>query len=67
MECCEFASAVIASKELPTFHQVDDEEAPNMKKASGSFQPAENTKEILIDPNGLEGKTVRIDATLTPK
>ena len=53
--------------ELPTVHQVDDEEAPDAKKASRSFQPAEDTKEILINPSGSEGKTVRIGATLTPK
>jgi hypothetical protein len=67
VECCEFASAVIASKELPAIHQVDNEEAPNAKKTSGSFKPAEDTKEILINPNGSEGKTMRIGATLTLK
>ena len=67
VECCEFASTVIALEELPAVHQVDDEEAPDAKKASGSFQLAEDTKEILIDPSGSEGRMVRVGATLTPK
>ncbi|XP_066320001.1 uncharacterized protein [Miscanthus floridulus] len=67
VECCEFASVVIASEELPTIHQVDDEEVPDVNKASRLFQLTEDTKEILLDPSGSEGKTVRIGATLTLK
>ena len=67
MECYEFASAVIALEELLAVHQVDDKEAPDAKKASRSFQLSEDTKEILIDPSGSEGRMVRVGATLTPK
>ena len=67
VESCELASMVIASEELLAVHQMDDEEAPNTKKVVGSFKTTKDTKEILIDPSGLEGKTMRIGATLTPK
>ncbi|XP_066347699.1 uncharacterized protein [Miscanthus floridulus] len=67
VECCEFTLAVIALEELPAIHQVDNEEAPDAKKASGLFQLAKDTKEILINPSGSEGRTVCVGATLTPK
>jgi hypothetical protein len=37
VECCELASAVITSEELPTVHQVDDEEASDVQKATRTF------------------------------
>jgi hypothetical protein len=67
MECCELASAIIASEGLPAIHQVLHEEAPNTKKSSRLFGPAEDTKEVLIDPSSSDGKVVRIGTTLSHK
>ena len=33
-------------------------EAPDAKKSAGSFEPAEGSKEVLVDPSNSEGKTV---------
>jgi hypothetical protein len=46
---------------------VVDEEVPDAKKSSGSFGPAEDTKEVLIDPNSSNSKVVRIGTALSPK
>jgi hypothetical protein len=66
-ECCELASAIIASKGLPAIHQVVDDEAPDAKKSARSFGIAEDTKEVLIDPSSSDGKAVRVGTALSPK
>lgn len=66
MECCEFASALIASKGIPAIHQVADEEAPDAEKAARSSEPTEDTKGVFADPSSSEGKMVRIRTTLLP-
>jgi hypothetical protein len=43
------------------------EEAPDAKRSTCSFGPAENTKEILVDPTGSDGKVLRIGLDLPPK
>jgi hypothetical protein len=67
VECCELASAVIASEGLSAVHQVLDEEAPDAKRSSRSFGLAKDTNEVLIDPSSSDGKTVRIGTALSPK
>ena len=37
-----------------------------MKRAAGSFEPTENIKEVLIDPDNFADKTVRIGTALSP-
>jgi hypothetical protein len=49
-------SVIIASKE-----------APNSKRSTGSFEPTEGTKEVLIDPSSSEGKVVRVGTSLSPE
>ena len=41
VECCDHATAIIASKELTTIRKEVAEEAPNPKWSTGSFEPAE--------------------------
>ena len=64
VECCEHAVTIVASKELAAIRNEVVEEAPNPKQSTGSFEPVEGTKEVLIDPNGSKGKVVRIGTTL---
>ena len=60
VESCECAAAAVASGELADiWHQVV-EDAPDSKRAAGSFEPTEEVKAIKIDPNGCEDKTVHI-------
>jgi hypothetical protein len=67
VECCELASAIIASEGLPAVHQMVDEEAPNAKKSSRSFGLAEDTKEVLIDPSSFDDRVVHIGTAHSAK
>ena len=50
VESCELASAVIASEDLAVIKEETPEEAPDSKRAAGSFEPAEGVKEVHINP-----------------
>ena len=65
VECCGHATATVASEELIALQDEVTEEAPDAKKSAGSFESAEGSKEVLIDPSNSEGKTVRIGTTLS--
>ena len=65
MECCGHATVIAASDKLAALKEEVAEEAPNAKKSTGSFELAEGSKEVLIDPSSSKGKTVRIGTTLS--
>ena len=65
VECCEHTAVIVASKELVAIREVVIEEMPDPKRLDGSFEPVEGAKEVLIDPNGSEGKVVRIGTMLS--
>jgi rhamnose utilization protein RhaD (predicted bifunctional aldolase and dehydrogenase) len=67
VECCELAAATIASAELATIKADTAEDHPDAKQSVSSFEPAEDTKVVQIDPDNALDKVVRIDATLSPK
>ena len=64
-KCCGHATAIIASEELDALKEEIAEEAPDMRKSTRSFESAEGSKEVLIDPSSSEGKTVRIGTALS--
>ena len=65
VECCSHAAAVVASRELTALKEEIAEKAPKAKKSTRSFESAEGSKEVLIDPSSSEGKTVRIGTMLS--
>ena len=65
VECCDHAVAIVASGELAILREEVTEETPDAKKATGSFESAEGSKEVLVDPSSSEGKMVRIGTALT--
>ncbi|XP_066392561.1 uncharacterized protein [Miscanthus floridulus] len=65
VECCGHASAVIASEELATLREEVVEEAPDVKKSTRSFESAEGSREVLLDPSSSEGKKVCIGTALS--
>ena len=67
VECYEHVVVIVASKELVAIREEIVEEAPDAKKSTGSFEPAEGSKEVLVDPGSTEGKMVRIGTTLSSK
>ena len=64
VECCSHATAIIASGELVALKEEVSEEAPDAKKSTGSFESAEDSKEVLIDPSSSEDKMVRVATKL---
>ncbi|XP_066323820.1 uncharacterized protein [Miscanthus floridulus] len=67
VECREHTAAIVASKGLAAINQEVVEDAPDPKWSARSFEPIEGAKEVLIDPNGFEGKLVCIGTTLSSK
>ena len=65
VECCGHTSAVVASKELATLREEVAEKTPDAKKSTGSFELAEGSKEVLVDPSSSEAKKVRIGTALS--
>ena len=56
VECCDHTAAIVASGELAAIKKEVTEEAPDPKKSTESFEPAEGSKEVLIDPDSC-GRT----------
>ena len=65
VECCGHAATVVASKELATLREEVAEKTPDAKKSTGSFESAEGSKEVLMDPSSSKGKKVCIGTALT--
>ncbi|XP_066381346.1 uncharacterized protein [Miscanthus floridulus] len=65
VKCCGHASAVVASKKLAALREEVAKKTPNAKKSTGSFESAEGSKEVLVDPSSFEAKKVRIGTTLS--
>ncbi|XP_066320704.1 uncharacterized protein [Miscanthus floridulus] len=67
VECCDHTTAIIAFGELVTIRKEVTQEAPDPKRSTRSFEPAEGSKEVLIDTSSPEGKVVRIGTMLFSK
>ena len=65
VECCGHATTVVASRELAALREEVAEKTPDAKKSTGSFESAEDSKEVLVDPSSSEGKKVRIRTALS--
>ncbi|XP_066344417.1 uncharacterized protein [Miscanthus floridulus] len=63
----ELTSATLASKELAAIRKDIAEGAPDAKRVARSFEPTENVKEVLVNPNNSTTKAVHIGTTLSPK
>ena len=67
VECVEYGEATESSTELASKLEAFAAEAPKPKRHAGSFEPAEGTKKIPLDPNGSDDKVLTISADLDPK
>jgi len=67
VECVEYGKAVESSIELTSKIEDLAAEAPEPKRHAGSFEPAEGTKKIPLDPIDSNGKALPISADLDPK
>ena len=66
VESYELASATLTFEELAAIRKDIAEGALDVKRAARSFEPMENVKEVLINPNNSTDKTVRIGTALSP-
>ena len=62
VKCVEYGEAIENSTELAS-----KLEALEPKRHAGSFEPAEGTKKIPLDPSNSDGKVLTISADLDPK
>lgn len=67
VECYDLAEEATAKQELLVVLQVADEQPPNVKMTCMAFKPVKNVKEIPLDPECADGRTVHIGSNLSPK
>jgi hypothetical protein len=68
IECVEHAEALALDEALvANLEKLVNEDLDSSAKHAGSFEAAEQTKDVPLDPATLEGKTLRVSSTLNPK
>ena len=67
IECVEYREAVESSVELASRLEALAAEDLEPKCHAGSFEPAEGTKKIPLDPDSSDDKVLTISANLDPK
>jgi hypothetical protein len=68
VECVEHAKALALDEALvANMEKMVNEDLDSATKHAGSFEAAEKTKEVPLDPATPEGKALRVSSTLDPK
>jgi hypothetical protein len=68
VECVEHAEALALDEALvANLEKLVNEDFDSTAKRAGSFEAAEQTKEVPLDPAAPEGKALRVNSTLDPK
>ena len=68
VECVEGAEALAYSETLVAdLEKMANEAIDSTKRHTGTFEPAEHTKAVPLDPAAPEGKALRVSTTLDPK
>jgi hypothetical protein len=67
VECMEYAEAIAESEALIADLEYLSKEAPDVKRHTGNFEPAEVVKTVALDPSNNACKQVRIGSELDPK
>jgi hypothetical protein len=52
---------------VTTLEKMVNDDLGSTAKHAGTFEAAEQTKEVPLDPSAPEGKALRISSTLDPK
>ena len=60
VKCCDHATTIVTSEEVADIRKEVIEEATDPKRSTKSFELVEGSKEVLIDPDSSEGKTVAL-------
>jgi hypothetical protein len=68
VECVEHAAALALDEALvTTLEEMVNEDLDSTAKHTGTFEAAEQTKEVPLDPAAPVGKVLRVCSTLDPK
>jgi hypothetical protein len=68
VECVEHAEALALDEALvANLEKLVNKGLDSTAKHAGSFEAAEQTKEVPLDPAAPEGKVLRVRSTLDPK
>jgi hypothetical protein len=68
VECVEHAEALALDEALVAkLEKLVNEDLDSIIKHTGSFEAAEQTKEVPLNPAAHEGKALRVSSTLDPK
>jgi hypothetical protein len=68
VECVEHAEALVLDEALVVdMEKLVNEDLDSATKHAGSFEAAEQTKQVPLDPAAPEGKALRVSSTLDPK
>jgi hypothetical protein len=67
VECVEYVEAIAKSEALVADLDCLSKEAPDAKRHTGNFEPAEAVKSDSLDPSNDASKKVRIGSELDPK
>jgi hypothetical protein len=68
VECVEHAEDLALDEALvANMEKMVNEDLDSTAKHAGSFEAAEQTKEVPLDPAAPEGKALRVSSTLDPK
>jgi len=68
VECVEHAEALAEDEALAAdLEKMANEAMDSMHRHAGSFEPAKRVKEVPLDPNCPDGKTLKISTTLDSK
>jgi hypothetical protein len=62
-----FKGAYHAILGRPCYEKLVNEDLDSTAKHASSFEAAEQTKEVPLDPAAAEGKVLRVSSTLDPK
>jgi hypothetical protein len=68
VECVEHAEALALDEALvTTLEKMVNDDLDSAAKHTGTFEAAEQTKEVPLNPSAPEGKALRVSSTLYPK
>jgi hypothetical protein len=67
VECIEHREAILELATMATDHDGLAKEIPDPKCHAGNFEPAKDVKLVSLDSTSLDGKALKVSATLDPK
>jgi hypothetical protein len=67
VECVEHREAIVESTTLAAKLKGFAKEIPDPKRHASNFELTEDVKLVPLDPTSLDGKALKVNATIAPK